>query len=287
MAPVTFPYPLEPYPKLIINAALTGVIPTKADNPHVPVSPQEVIEDAAKCCDAGASIMHVHARDRDGRPTYDPQVFARIISGIRQYRDDVIICATTSGRRYGEFEQRSAVLDLDGEAKPDMASLTTGSLNFPDGPSLSTPEMIEKLASRMRDRGIKPELEVLELGMINTAKLLIQKEIAAPPYYFNILLGSAHTAPATMLNLCTMVSSLPLNSRWAACGLGRFQLKINVAAVAMGGHVRVGVEDNLYYDSQRKHPATNAQQVERVARIAAELEREVATPADARQMLGL
>lgn len=284
---VTFPHPFEPYPKLIINAALTGVIPTRKHSPHVPISPGDIVEDAVRCCEAGAAIVHVHARDEDGEPTYDPAVFAQIIGGIRRRCDDVVICATTSGRRYGEFEQRAAVLDLDGICKPDMASLTTGSLNFPDGPSVNAPEVVEGLARRMQEKGIKPELEVLELGMVNTAKLLIKKGIIAPPFYFNILLGSPHTAPATMLNLCAVVESLPDESCWAACGVGKFQLKINVAAMVMGGHVRVGLEDNLFHDSERRELSTNVLQVERVVRIAKELGRDASTPSEARQMLGL
>ncbi|MCK4283338.1 MAG: 3-keto-5-aminohexanoate cleavage protein [Candidatus Brocadiae bacterium] len=284
---VSFPYPFEPYPKLIVNAALTGVIPTRAHSPHVPIQPEEVVEDALKCCEAGAAIVHVHARDSEGRPTYRRAVFARIIRGIREQNSDLIICATTSGRRYGEFRQRASVLELTGECKPDMASLTTGSLNFPDGPSVNAAEVVQRLAARMQEKGIKPELEILELGMVNTAKVLIMKGLVGPPYCFNILLGSVHTAPATMLNLCAMVGDLPADSRWAACGLGKFQLKINAAAILMGGHVRVGLEDNLYYDNERTRLATNVEQVARVVRIAAELGREVASPSEAREMLGL
>lgn len=284
---VTFPYPLAPYPKLIINAALTGVIPTREMTPHVPIQPDEIVADAVRCIDAGAAIVHVHARDTAGRPTYRRAIFARIIAGIRRERRDAIICATTSGRRYGEFRERASVLELEGESKPDMGSLTTGSLNFPDGPSVNHPDIVERLARRMRERGIAPEIEVLELGMVNTAKALIQKGVIAPPYYFNILLGSLHTAPATMLNLCAFLDGLPRNSVWAACGLGKFQFPINVAAIAMGGHVRVGIEDNLYYDNERTKLATNVEGVERVVRIATEVGRGIATPAEARVMLGL
>ena len=170
---VDFPHPLEPYAPLIINVALTGVIPTRALTPHVPLSPEEIVADAVLCHDVGAAVVHVHARDREGQPTYDADVFAEIISGIRKERPQLIVCATTSGRRHGELAQRAAVLDLDREAKPDLASLTTGSLNFNDGPSVNSPDVITALAERMLARGIKPELEVLELGMINTAKLLI------------------------------------------------------------------------------------------------------------------
>lgn len=284
---VTFPHPVESYPKLIINAALTGVIPTRDMTPHVPVQPDEVVEDAVRCIDAGAAVVHVHARDAAGRSTFHRRVFGKMIRGIRRERPDAIICATTSGRRYREFRQRSSVLDLTGTGRPDMGSLTTGSLNFPDGPSINHPDMIERLAARMKQRGIKQEIEVLELGMVNTAKVLIKKGIITPPYYFNILLGSMHTAPATVLNLCAFVQGLPPNAVWSATGLGKFQFPINTAAIAMGGHVRVGIEDNLFYDTARTRLATNVEMVKRVVRIAGELERKIATPAEARAMMGL
>ncbi len=285
--PVRFPHPLEPYPPLIINAALTGVIPTRAQTPHVPLTPDEIVADAVRCCDAGAAVVHIHARDSQQLPCYDPDIFAEIIAGIRAQRPQLVVCATTSGRRYGEFDQRAAVLDLEGDAKPDMASLTTGSLNFPDGPSVNAPDMITQLAQRMHERGIKPELEILELGMINTALLLLKKGLVEPPCYFNILLGSSHTAAATMLNVCATVQSLPAESVWSLTGLGRFQLKLNTAAVLMGGHVRVGIEDNIYYDSARSRLATNVDLVRRIARLAGTFERAVATPAQARRALGL
>ncbi len=286
-ADVTFPHPLDPYPDLIINVALTGVIPTRAMTPFAPLSPEEIVADAVACCDAGAAVVHIHARDPEGRPTYDPAVFAEIIAGIRQQRQQLIVCVTTSGRRYGEFEERAAVLDLKGDLKPDLASLTTGSLNFPDGPSVNSPEIIFRLAERMKERGIKPELEVLELGMINTAKLLIKRGLVHPPYSFNMLLGSLHTAPATFLNLCAALNDLPARSVWAATGLGDFQLKINAAAILMGGNVRVGVEDNIYYDYARTKLSTNVEQVERICRLAGEFQRPIATPEEARAMLGL
>ena len=287
MSDVTFPHPLEPYPRLVINAALTGVIPTKTMTPFVPVAPEEVITDAIACCDAGAAIVHIHARDGEGRPSYEPDIFAKIIAGIRRERDQLIICVTTSGRRHGEFEERAAALDLAGDLKPDLASLTTGSLNFPDGPSTNSPEIVERLAERMKDRGIRPELEILELGMINTARVLIKKGLVDPPYYFNLLLGSIHTMPATVRNLCAAVDDLPRRSVWAATGLGDFQFKINAAALLMGGHVRVGVEDNIYYDAGRSKLSTNVEQVQRIRRIAEESGRQVASPDQTRAMLGL
>ena len=284
---VDFPHPLEPYAPLIINVALTGVIPTRALTPHVPLSPEEIVADAVLCHDVGAAVVHVHARDREGQPTYDADVFAEIISGIRKERPQLIVCATTSGRRYGELEQRAAVLELEGDAKPDLASLTTGSLNFNDGPSVNSPDVITALAERMLARGIKPELEVLELGMINTAKLLIKKGLVLPPYYFNILLGASHTTAATALNLSAAVAGLPRRSVWSATGLGRFQVPVSMLGIAMGGHVRTGLEDNLYYDYERTRLASNEQCVRRLVRIAAEAGRPVANADEARALLGL
>ncbi len=284
---VDFPNPLEPFAPLIINVALTGVLPTRAMTPHVPLSPAEIVADAVRCHDVGAAVVHVHARDAEGKPTYEPDVFAEIISGIRRERPQLIVSATTSGRRYGELEQRAAVLELDGESKPDLASLTTGSLNFNDGPSVNDPQVITGLAERMAARGIKPELEILELGMINTAKLLITKGLVQPPYYFNILLGAQHTTAATALNLSAAVAGLPRHSVWSGTGLGRFQVPVNVMSIAMGGHVRTGVEDNLYYDYERTRLATNEQLVRRLVRIAEEAGRPVANAEEARLALGL
>ncbi len=284
---VDFPHPLQAYSPLIINVALTGVLPTRDVTPFAPLSPEEIVADAVRCHDAGASVVHVHARDRDGRPTYEADVFAEIISGIRRERPQLIVSATTSGRRYGELEQRGAVLELDGDAKPDLASLTTGSLNFNDGPSVNTPEIIGALAERMLARGIKPELEILELGMISTAKLLIAKGLVQPPYYFNILLGAAHTAPATALNLSAAVADLPRRSLWSGTGLGRFQVPINILSIAMGGHVRTGIEDNVFYDYERTRLARNEQLVRRLVRIAEEAGRPVANADAARVALGL
>jgi 3-keto-5-aminohexanoate cleavage enzyme len=253
----------------------------------VPLSPEEIVADAVRCHDAGAAVVHVHARDREGQPTYDADVFAEIISGVRKERPQLIVSATTSGRRYGELEQRAAVLELDGDAKPDLASLTTGSLNFNDGPSVNTPDIITALAERMLARGVKPELEVLELGMINTAKLLIKRGLVLPPYYINILLGAAYTTAATALNLSAAVAGLPRRSVWSATGLGQFQVPVNMLSIAMGGHVRTGVEDNVFYDYERTRLARNAQLVRRLVRIATEAGRPVANAEEARSLLGL
>ncbi|MEZ4601672.1 MAG: 3-keto-5-aminohexanoate cleavage protein [Syntrophotaleaceae bacterium] len=279
------PHPVTPYPKLIINAAITGMVPGRKDSPHVPLAPQEIVADALRCIRAGASIVHLHARDEEGEPTYRKELFARIILGIREQCPEAILCVSTSGRRHNTFECRSQVLELEGEARPDMASLTLGSLNFPGQASVNTPEMIESLARKMKERGIVPEIEVFETGMIHTAKVLMMRNVLTGPFYMNILLGSLFSTPATLFDLSCMVKNLPPAVHWAAAGIGRFQLTMNAAAILMGGHVRVGLEDNLYYD--REQLATNEQLIQRVVRLSVEIGRKVAEPSEARAMLGL
>lgn len=281
------PHPITPYPKLIINAAITGMVPTKKQTPHIPITVDEIIKDGTACYKAGASIIHVHARDKDGSPTYKKELYADIVRGIRDNCPDVILCASTSGRIHNTFEYRSEVLDLEGDAKPDMGSLTLGSLNFPKQASINTPEMIEALATAMRDRGIVPELEAFETGMLQTAKILIKRGILKPPFYCNLLLGSIFSAPGTLFDLSHMVMSLPPNVHWAAAGIGRFQLNMNLGAILMGGHVRVGLEDNLYYSHDNKERATNTKLIERIVRLAGEIDRSIATAKEARAIIGL
>jgi 3-keto-5-aminohexanoate cleavage enzyme len=281
------PYPLRPYPKLIINAAITGMVPTKADNPNVPISIPEIIDDAIRCCRAGASIIHIHARDKNGVPSSDRRIYAEIIEGIRTQCPDVIICVSASGRLENSFEKRSDVLNLDGALKPDMASLTLGSFNFLRQASVNSPETIEKLAGKMRQNAIVPEMEIFDTGMINAAKVLVRKGILREPFYCNLLLGSAYTAPATLFDLACMVKNLPAGFHWAAAGLGKFQLNMNIAAIVMGGNVRVGLEDNIYYDSDKRVLATNELLIERVVHLAGEIGREIANPLQARQIIGL
>lgn len=274
-------------PPLIINAALTGMVPTKADNPSLPVTPEEIAADARRCYELGATILHLHARDEAGRPTYRKERYADIVASVRERCPEAIVCVSTSGRVFKTFEERSQVLDLSGDLKPDMASLTLGSLNFPRQASVNEPDMIRRLAERMKERGIVPELEVFDWGMVDYARYLIDRGVLEPPFYFNILLGSLGTLSATPLRLAMLVEALPPGSTWAAAGIGRFQLPVNGLAIAMGGHVRVGLEDNLWLDAAKTRPATNPALVERLARIAQAHERRAATPAEARALIGL
>jgi uncharacterized protein (DUF849 family) len=275
------------FDKLIINAALTGMVPTKQDNPNVPVTPAEIVADARRCREAGASIVHIHARDEHGQPTYRKEIFAEIIAGIRQSCPELLISVTTSGRVHREFAQRADVLTLEGALKPDFASLTLGSMNFPNQASVNAPETIRDLATTMNHRGIVPELELFELGMADYAKYLIDRGVLKPPLYANILLGSRGTLAATPQNLVMMVNALPEKTTWSAAGIGRAQFFVNSMAIAMGGHVRVGLEDNLWYDDVRTQPATNAGLVERLVKLAQCIGRKIASPADARAIIGL
>ncbi|MEN9555429.1 MAG: hypothetical protein RLZZ232_1715 [Planctomycetota bacterium] len=272
---------------LIINACLTGMVPTKRDNPWVPVSPEEIAADAAACAAAGASIFHLHARDENGVPTYKAEVYSRILTKVREACPDAILCVSTSGRNFKTFEQRSEVLDIDGPARPEMASLTLGSLNFPKQASVNEPEMISRLAMRMRERGIVPELEVFDMGMLDYGKFLIDRKILSGPHYVNLLLGSLGTLSATPLHLALLVNALPAGTTWAAAGIGRFQFAMNSLAIVTGGHVRVGLEDNLFLDEAKQRSARNVDLIRRLVNLAQAAERPIASPAQARQIIGL
>jgi 3-keto-5-aminohexanoate cleavage enzyme len=276
-------YTTKPVEKLIIELAPTGMIPTKTDTPHVPISPKEIIRDVCASHKIGVSVVHIHARDEQGKPTHEKERFEEIFQGIREECPGIIICATTSGRVTPQVEHRSEVLDL----KPEMASLTLGSLNFPQRPSVNPLETIKRLAALMREKGIMPELEIFEPGFINTARYLVRKDYLKLPLHFTLLLGSLGSIPANIRDLTYLVDSLPARSTWAATGIGRFQTQINVAAILMGGHVRVGIEDSIYYNYPRKELATNVKLVKRIVRIAKELNREIADPDETRRILGL
>jgi uncharacterized protein (DUF849 family) len=225
----------------------------------------------------------VHARDQNGKPTYEKAVFEKIFKEIKRKCPDIIICATTSGRVHPQVEHRAEVLDL----YPEIASLTLGSLNFPQHPSVNPMETIKKLASLMRERNILPELEIFEPGFINIAKYLVRKGYLKKPLHFCLLLGSLGSIPAGIDDLAYLVHSLPSESNWSATGIGRFQVQINAASILMGGHVRVGLEDSVYFHYPAQELATNTKLVERITRIAKELNREIASPSETREILGL
>lgn len=276
-------YDCERVGKLIITLAPTGMIPTKDQTPHVPITADEIAHDTYEAYKLGASAVHVHARDEDGKPTYRKEIFEKIFKEIKRKCPDIVICASTSGRVHPHVEHRSEVLDL----YPEMASLTLGSLNFPQHPSVNSMETIKMLATMMKERNILPELEIFEGGFINTAKYLARKGYLRKPLHFCLLLGSLGSFPPGIGDLSYLVQSLPSESNWSATGIGRFQTQINVAAILMGGNVRVGVEDSIYYNYPREELTTNAKLVKRIVRIAEELNREIATPKETREILGI
>jgi 3-keto-5-aminohexanoate cleavage enzyme len=273
----------NPVGPLIIKLAPTGMIPTRADTPYVPLTPEEIAQDTYRSYKLGVSVVHVHARDEHGAPTYKREIFEEIFKRIRDLCPDIIICATTSGRVHPQVEHRSEVL----ESCPEMASLTMGSLNFPKYSSVNPLDTIKVLAKSMSEKDILPELEIFEPGFINTSIYLAKKGFLKKPLHFNMLLGSLGSIPGDVRDLVYLVESLPHGSTWSATGIGRFQTQINVAAILMGGHVRVGIEDSIYYHYHKKELATNENLVKRIVRIAEEMEREVATPQEARAILGI
>ena len=263
------------------------MVPTRADSEAIPLTSDEIAADVERVVAAGATIVHLHARDDDGVPTYRKEIYSEIVTKVRERCPDVIVCVSTSGRLFKTFEERADVLDLDGDLRPDMASLTLGSLNFPKTASVTEPDMIRRLAERMRERGVVPELEVFDLGMLDYARYLVERGILEPPFYVNILLGSLGTLAATPFNLAVAVQALPPGATWAAAGIGRFQLAMNALAVVSGGNVRVGLEDNLFFDEAKTRPASNVGLVERVVSLSNAYERPIATCAEARSIIGL
>ncbi len=271
----------------IINFCPTGMVPTKALTPYVPLTPAEIVTDVVECVQAGANLVHLHARDANGAPHYGREIYARQIAAIREQHPDLTICVSLSGRNFGALEQRADPLELRGDLRPDMGSLTLASLNFPQQASINAPKMVRQLAERMQERGIRPELEVFDVGMVNYAHYLIEKGALTPPYYFNILLGNIASAQATPAQLAAILSALPAESIWCLAGIGRQQLRANTLGLLWGDGVRVGLEDNIWLDDRRTTLARNRQLVERVVALAHTLERGIATPAQVRARLAI
>lgn len=273
---------------IIVNFTPTGMIPTKEMTPYVPVTVQEIVEDVHEAVEIGITMVHLHARDeKTGKPTYKAEVYGDIIAGIRKFAPDLVICVSLSGRTFGEFEKRSEPLTLEGTLKPDMGSLTLSSVNFNREASVSSPEMIQALAREMKNRGILPELEAFDIGMINYAKYLEKKGLVESPHYLNLILGNIACAQVDLLHIGVMLRDLPPYSVWSLGGVGDYQIQANSIAIAMGGGVRVGLEDNIWYDRARTKLARNADLIRRIHKLAEANERKVMTPTELRQLLNL
>lgn len=273
--------------ELIINFAPTGIIPTREMTPHVPLSPQEIIADIREAYELGITMVHLHIRDAAGRPSLEPAVYAEVIAGIRSFAPDLVICVSLSGRYEVDSERRAAPLDLDGAVKPDMASLTLSSLNFNKMASINDPNVISRLAQRMRERGIKAELEAFDTGMLNYAHYLLRKGVLEGRQYVNLIVGNIASAQPKLLHLGTMVNDLPEGALWAFGGIGDCQAAVHLVAAAMGGGIRVGLEDTIWLDAKRTRLARNRDLVSRVHEMAALCNRPVMAPITLRAKLGL
>jgi 3-keto-5-aminohexanoate cleavage enzyme len=267
--------------KLIITVALTGNVPTRQMNPNLPVTSAEIAADVKRCFDAGASLFHVHARDANERPTLDTAVFKATTRKIKELTPEVIIQLSTGARAGKEWEDRVGPVRL----LPEMGSFTTGSNNLPGVIYENSPQFIEYLARVYQETGVKPEIEVFETGMINNGVHLVKKGFIEFPLHFDFVLGAPGSMPGTIKNLVFLSESIPPGSTWSVAGIGKAEIILSTAAIALGGHVRVGLEDNLRLPDGSH--ASNPVLVEKIVRIAREMGREIATPDEARSILSL
>jgi 3-keto-5-aminohexanoate cleavage enzyme len=267
--------------KLIITVALTGNVHSKKTAPNLPVTPEEIAEDVQKCKDAGACLFHVHARDSQLKPTLDESIFKKIVRAIKDVSPDVIIQLSTGARAGKDWNDRAAPVRL----LPEMASFTTGSNNLPGIVYENSPQFIEFLAGVFRETGVKPEIEVFETGMINNALHLHGKGLIKFPLHFDFVLGAPGAMPGTVKNLLFLSESIPPDSTWTVAGIGRAEIPLATAAIVLGGHVRIGLEDNLHMPDGS--PASNVKLVEKIVTIAREIGRDIATPDEARAILAI
>ncbi|MCH8541526.1 MAG: 3-keto-5-aminohexanoate cleavage protein [Opitutales bacterium] len=271
----------------ILNFVPTGMVPRSADSKYVPLTMDRILEDIAKVEAMGVTMVHLHVRDEKEESTLCVKRYGELITEVRKLNPELIVCVSCSGRKTPDLESRLAPLQLTGDAKPDMASLTPTSLNFPRQASITEPATAVELAREMLKRGIVPELEVFDVGMLNVVKYLRNRGFLRDPCYVNFLLGNLTTAQCEPGVLGHLIAGLPEGACWAAGGLGFSQFPANALALASGGGVRVGLEDNLFLDSDRTQLATNHDLVERARRMAAILGRRVMRPATLRKRLGM
>jgi 3-keto-5-aminohexanoate cleavage enzyme len=267
--------------KLIITVALTGNVPTQGMNAALPVTAKEIADDIRRCSLAGASLFHIHARDDNGRPTLDPAAFKRIVRAVKNTSPEVILQLSTGGRAGKGREERAAPVRL----MPEMASFTTGSSNMPGMVYENAPDFLDFLSGVFQETGVRPEIEVFEAGMVSNALYLLDKGQLSPPLHFDFVLGVPGAMPATVKHLLFLSELIPQGSTWSVAGIGRAEIPMAAAAIVMGGHVRVGLEDNLRLPDGS--PATNSTLVDTVVGIARSVGREVATPEEARAILSL
>ena len=269
----------------IITVALTGSRPTKEMNPAVPITPKEIIQAAVDCCHAGAAIAHIHVRDPEtGRPDFKMALFREVLEGIRERCDMLVNLTTSSFSLKGTdlISRRLQPVSLE----PDLCSFDLGSVNFIDHTFVNPPEWGYQAPKTMREAGVKPEIEVFDVGHIDQAIHLIDTGLIAPPPYFQLCMGIRWGIAASPENLLFMKSKLPADAVWSVLGVGKDQLPMITMGLILGGNVRVGFEDNIYF-KKGVLAKSNAQMVEHAATLAEQLHRRVATPAAARKILNI
>jgi uncharacterized protein (DUF849 family) len=268
----------------IITVAITGSLPGKKDNPAVPISPEEQIESTHEAYEAGATLVHLHVRDDEGRPTSDPKRFAKVLEGIRKHCPGMITQLSTGGRS-GSGRERGGMLSL----KPDMASLATGSVNFPTRVYENAPELIEWLAAEMQKHGVKPEVEAFDLSMIFQAAAMHKAGKIKGALHVQFVMGVKNAMPVdreTFEFYVRTLERLAHGSTWTGAGIGKDQITLNRWSLELGGHCRTGLEDNVRMSKEKLAPS-NAALVKRVAELCAEYGRRPASAAEARRILGL
>jgi len=259
--------------------APTGMVITKAQTPYVPISPKEIISDVKDCYKIGITSVHLHARDDDGAPSWKKEIYQEIIYGIREFAPELAINVSTSGRDWSEIEKRADCLALLGDTKPDLASLTTSSLNFITGASVNAPDTVRKLARIMMERGIVPELELFDLGMVNAVSVLKKEGLLPKTLVTNLFFGNIYGAQATPFEMAAMVTSQPENTIWSGAGIGEYQARAQSFSLACGGGARTGIEDNIYLNKSELKLARNIDLVSRVHKMGDTLNRTVMPPA--------
>ena len=269
----------------IITVAITGSLPRKENNPAVPISVAEQVESTQAAFEAGAALAHVHVRNDDQSPSSDPARFAALQAGLRKFCPGMIVQFSTGGRSGKGAAERGGMLPH----RPDMASLSTGTVNFPLSIYENSPELIRALAASMLEHDVKPEIEVFDLSMLYQALAMAEDGLLKSPLHVQFVMGVKNAMPAERRAFDFMVdevSRLMPAATWTGAGIGKHQLEVNHWSLARGGHCRTGLEDNIRWDATRL-AASNAELVARVAELCADYGRHAASPAEARQLLGL
>ncbi|MCM8711200.1 3-keto-5-aminohexanoate cleavage protein [Clostridium sp. SYSU_GA19001] len=269
--------------KVILTVATTGAWPSKQDTPYIPLTPEEIADEIYACYKAGASVAHIHVRDDEGKASMSFEKFEKTVKLVRE-RCDIVINLTTSGGigLTDEIRMKPFI-----ELKPELASYDCGTMNWMHSTVFeNSPKFLEKLGLAMQENNVKPEIEIFDAGMVYNALYYLKKGVLKAPLHFQFVLGAPGGMAATVENLVFLKSLIPEGSTWSALGIGKQHLPIMYAALALGGNVRVGMEDNIYY-APKQLAKSNVEFVERTKRIVAELGKEIATPAETRAILGL